>query len=316
MESIESGTLIGGKYVVTELLGMGGMGHVYHARHHAVPEFEVAIKILDPELATAVENRERFRHEVLAGYRVNHPHIVRMYEYFDLGTLQAFAMEFADGGTLLDLMSDGPVPIPEGVSFIKQMALALHVLHKAGTYHRDMKPDNVLLTSEGCVKLSDFGVARVRGMIQIDDGGLLAGTPKYVPPEYVENGDSDHRGDIYALGVIAYEMFSGAASFRSETRTSLLKERLQPHGLDLRERAPGIPEELALAIERCLAVDPLQRWSHASDLADAMAAIQRTYALADTVDALSMSSTKIQWSEVLDQFTAGEPNSELREEGA
>lgn len=303
MEALSSGTLIGEKYVVTELLGSGGMGHVYHARHRSLEEFEVAVKVLDPEIAASVEHKERFRYEVLAGYRVNHPHVVRMYEYFDIGNLQAYAMEYIEGGTLLEALSEGPIPYPMALSFMKQIALGLAALHEAGTWHRDIKPDNVLLTPDGCVKLSDFGVARIRGMPRSDDdSGLLAGTPKYVPPEYVENGDCDHRGDIYALGVIAYEMFAGQSPFRSTTSNSLMRERLEPHGLDLSTIAPDVPPSIASLVERCLALQPLHRWPHARDLADAIRTLQRAQQLADTVDLTTLETTKIRWKDMLNEL--------------
>jgi serine/threonine-protein kinase len=133
--------------------------------------------------------------------------------------------------------------------------------------------------------------------------GLLVGTPNYVPPEYVETGESDHRGDIYALGVMAYEMFVGAPPFVSETRNSLLKERIKPHGLDLAERAPDLPQELVAIVERCLAVSPIQRYPRASDFVADIGSIQRAYVLADTADCSEqVSATKILWGELVNSI--------------
>lgn len=315
METLKSGALVGGKYYVTELLGSGGMGQVYHARHNAVPQFEVAIKVLDPGLAARVESRERFRQEVLAGYRVNHPHVVRMYEYFDEPAVQAFAMEFINGGALFDVMVEGALSIPVGLSFLKQIALGLAALHREGTYHRDLKPENVLLTSEGVVKLTDFGIAHVRGGSRLEDEGFLAGTPRYFPPEYVEHQECDHRGDIYALGVIAYEMFCGCPPFRSTTRTSLLKERLEPHGLDLHDRVPSLPIEVIAVVERCLAVNPIQRWPHAMDVAKAIAGIQRTYSIEDVSGARpGINSTRAAWTRAMSEYEKERAVSRAEEE--
>ncbi len=307
MESLREGALIGGKYEIIELLGKGGMGEVYHARHHRIPEFHVALKVLDPTLTAQVENRERFRNEVIAGYRANHPNVVQMYEYFDLGELQAFAMEFVEGGTLLEVMSEGALPVDVALSFMKQIALGLGALHRAGTYHRDLKPENVLVSSEGLVRLTDFGIARVRGASTTDCSGMLAGTPKYVPPEYVEHGDSDHRGDIYALGVIAYEMITGSLPFHSLTNTSLLKERLEPHGLDLGQRLPELPSDIAVIVERCLAVEVIQRFPQAADVVDAIRVIQDAYGLVDTVECDGTTrNTRIVWSDVLREFESSD----------
>jgi serine/threonine-protein kinase len=303
MESLGEGVLIGNKYEIIELLGKGGMGEVYHARHCIVPEFHVALKVLDPALTAHVENKERFRNEVIAGYRANHPNVVQMYEYFDLGALQAFAMEFVEGGTLLEVMSEGALPVDVALSFMKQIALGLGALHRAGTYHRDLKPENVLVSSEGLAKLTDFGIARVRGGGVVDCQGMLAGTPKYVSPEYVESGDSDHRGDIYALGVIAYEMIAGQLPFRSLTNTSLLKERLEPHGLDLLQQMPELPHDIVTIVERCLSVQAIQRYPQAGDVVDAIRAVQNAYGLADTVECDHPSNgTRIVWSDVLKEF--------------
>jgi serine/threonine protein kinase len=303
MESMTAGTVIADKYQIERLLGKGGMGHVYLASHLRMPEFRVALKTLDPALTSKVENKEKFRNEVIAGYRVNHPNVVQMYEYFDLGELQAFAMEFVDGATLAQVLTEGPLSPDVTISFIKQMAMGLEALHRAGTYHRDLKPENVLVGDDGRVKLTDFGVARIRGGVSIEMEGMLIGTPNYVPPEYVETGESDHRGDIYALGVMAYEMFAGVAPFVSPTRNSLLKERLKPHGLDLAQRAPDLPQELVAIVERCLAIAPIQRYPRAADLAEDLGALQRTYVLSDTVDCSSkVSNTTILWGEFVTSF--------------
>jgi serine/threonine-protein kinase len=235
-----------------------------------------------------------------------------MYEYFDLGKLQAFAMEFVSGGTLLTVMSDGALPVDVALSLMKQMGRGLSALHRAGTHHRDLKPENVLVTADGLAKLTDFGIARVRGSgTQSDCEGMLEGTPKYVPPEYVESSDSDHRGDIYALGVITYEMIAGELPFRSLTNTSLLKERLQPHGLDLLNRIPELPAEIAAIIERCLSIQPIQRYPQAVDLVEAIEAVQRVYGLADIVEYEEVpQSTKIVWGDVLREFKAHEEKSQ------
>ncbi len=300
MESLKAGTVFGEKYVITELIGSGGMGHVYHARHLRIPEFEVAIKALDPAFTTTVESKDRFRNEVLAGYRANHPNVIQMYEYFDLGMQQAFAMEYVNAGTLHDVMDEGPLPLPIALSFIRQIALGLGALHRAGTYHRDLKPANVLVTEEGAVKLTDFGVARVRGGARFDEEGLLAGTPKYVPPEYVETGDSDHRGDIYALGVLAYEMVSGISPFRSDTSSSLLKERLEIRGHDLCARFTEAPDKVGRLVERCMATKVINRFPHAVDVAEAVLGIERAYGWALPETSVTQSTvTRVIWSDFL-----------------
>jgi serine/threonine protein kinase len=304
METFSKGTTVGGKYVILELLGKGGMGEVYHARHVQVPDFHVALKVLGRALTCHVENRERFRNEVIAGYRVNHPHVVQMYEYFDLGDLQAFAMEFVEGGTLLEVMRDGPLSVDVALSFMKQMALGLGALHRVGTVHRDLKPENVLVSTDGHVRLTDFGIARIRGGWRVELDGMLEGTPSYVPPEYVQRKDSDHRGDIYSLGVIGYEMLCGALPFRSTSAVDLLTERLDPHGHDLCQRQPHIPPEVAAMIERCLSVNVVARFPQAGDIVESIRAIQHTYGYVDTVVCdPHPRTTRILWGEALKELS-------------
>ena len=300
MEPFAAHSVIGDKFEVLELLGVGGMGHVYLARRVDQPDFRVALKVVDPELAHQFEYRERFRHEVLAGYRVSHRNVVQLYEYLDLGVLQACAMEFVAGGTLLHRLEADPLPRLEAVSVAKQIALGLQALHRSGTIHRDVKPENILLSVDGVAKLTDFGIAKIRGVASCDNEGLLVGTPTYVPPECVEHGDSDHRGDIYALGVVLYEMIAGVTPFRSVTRDSLLKERLSPHGLDLQERCSDCPDELAAIVARCVSVQPIARFPHCAALIEALVHIQATYGWCDPEEVQRTESRcRAAWREVL-----------------
>jgi serine/threonine protein kinase len=300
MGAIQVGDIVAGKYEVLKLLGSGGMGEVYVACHVQMPEFRVALKTLNASHTCKVENKEKFRNEVIAAYRVNHPNIVQMYEYFDLGELQAFAMEFVAGATLAAVMTEERLPADVSISFAKQIAMGLSALHRAGTYHRDLKPENVLVADDGRLKLTDFGVAHIRGGVSLEMEGVLVGTPHYVPPEYVENHVSDHRGDIYALGVMLYEMLAGVTPFTAPTRNSLLKERLVPHGLDLRERVPELPAALVAIVERCLAVSVTQRYPHAVDVAEDLARVQKEFSLSDTADCSQKTSeTKVYWNVLL-----------------
>jgi len=304
MEIFAPGTIIGDKYETGALLGIGGMGHVYAARHRQVPEFQVAIKVLDPELTSNVVNMDRFRNEVIAGYRVNHPNVVQMYEYFDLGALQAFAMEHVDGGSLFGLMHRGPIKVEIAVCIMKQIAMALSALHAVGTFHRDLKPENVLLKADRLVKLTDFGVARIRGGACLNEPGQLVGTPKYVAPEYLEDGESDHRGDIYSYGVLSYELLSNESPFHTLTRDSLLRERIEIRGHDLLVKKPDLPAPLGALVERCMAIDPLQRFPRADDVVEAIRSIQQQNGWKDYIECENTRpTTRVSWTEVLKSFS-------------
>ena len=227
MLEIELGSLFGDRYQITQLVGAGGMGAVYLARHPEDPSKKIAIKVLYPGKVGDFESRERFKNEINALMKVSHPNVVKAYEYFDRDDLQAYVMEFVDSGDLLDRMKQGPLGLKQSVLYLKQIISGLYAVHSAGIIHRDLKPDNILVTSEEVIKLSDFGVARLRGAATLTLVGTMVGTPKYLSPEYVETGNCDHRGDIFAAGVIAYEMISGISPYRSATKVSIIVERLK-----------------------------------------------------------------------------------------
>ena len=136
-------------------------------------------------------------------------------------------MEFVDGSDLSEMMRRNRVDWRRAVEILLQIASGLDAIHKAGIVHRDLKPENMLIATDGTVKISDFGVARLKGSITLTQAGAMVGTPKYVSPEYIETGECDHRGDIYALGVIGFELLAGRSPFRSTTRVSMMMERFK-----------------------------------------------------------------------------------------
>ena len=275
---VRPGNVLNDKYQIDEILGEGGMGLVYKAHHLKHPDFLVAIKLLTLESVKQLEMRDRFSNEVIAGYRVSHKNVVQMYEYFDQGVIQGFAMELLEGGSLQDRLDQGPISWIEAVDLIRQISLGLEALHVQGTVHRDLKPDNILFNREGVPKITDFGVALVRGGIPLESEGMLAGTPKYLSAEYIETKNSDHRADIYALGVMAYEIIAGRSPFTATEGEALLREHFEVRGDDLASVIPEIPEELAQIVARCM--QPLeQRFQRAQHIADQMLAIQKSYKL-------------------------------------
>ncbi|MBX7136516.1 MAG: serine/threonine protein kinase [Oligoflexia bacterium] len=266
MLELKPGIEFGGRYTILNPIGAGGMGAVYVARDNSHPEFLVALKVLYPGVIKTREARERFRSEIVASYRLNHPNIVRAYEYFDQQDLQAYAMEYIDGGDLFQRMKEGPMGATEVIRIMKQVASALAAIHAEGIVHRDLKPENILMTKKGSVKVTDFGVARMKDSSTLTQAGAMVGTPKYLSPEYVETGECDHRGDIYALGVIGYEMISGASPFRSDSKVSLMVERLRTDFPPVRRVAKHCPPGLAGIIERAMAVNIHKRYQSAAEL--------------------------------------------------
>ncbi|HTB82081.1 MAG TPA: serine/threonine-protein kinase [Candidatus Sulfotelmatobacter sp.] len=209
---------------ILELIGKGGMGAVYKARQRQLDRI-VALKILPPGIGDDPAFAERFAREAKALAKLNHPNIVTLYEFGDAGGQFYFLMEFVDGVNLRQLLHAGRISPREALAIVPQICDALQFAHDQGIVHRDIKPENILLDRRGRVKVADFGLAKIMGgegdepvaagqvatgSIALTDAGKMMGTPQYMSPEQKENpGEVDHRADIYALGVVFYQMLTG-----------------------------------------------------------------------------------------------------------
>lgn len=263
-----------GPYEVVVPVGAGAMGEVYRARDTRLSRM-VAIKILKATDPLAIARLER---EAQALSRVGHPHICALY---DIGHEDGFAylvMEYLEGETLARRFEAGAIRLDQALSIAIQICEALDAAHTAGVIHRDLKPGNVVLTSGG-VKLLDFGLAKLREVgadpnvpvstqsgLRTDDGAVV-GTYPYMAPEQVAGGHVDARADIFALGVVMYEMVSGARPFVAPTRAALAAAILTCAPPSLSSLGSGVPPALDRAVERSLAKDPEARWQTARDLA-------------------------------------------------
>ena len=231
--NLQPGTIVNGRYEVLKCLGTGSMGMVYACRHLELSNHKVAMKVLFSEVARDEVAAARFRNEIVASYGVNHPNVVRAYEYFREGELVAFTMEYVGAGDLADRIGKSePIPIADIVRMLIQMCSGVQAIHDAGIVHRDLKPENILITEEGDVKITDFGIAKTGSGPKLTEYGGIVGTIHYISPEYLEKGQIDHRSDIYSLGVLAYEMVTGEAPFEGnsviETMTMRLKSDPEP----------------------------------------------------------------------------------------
>ena len=274
MTSFEAGELFAGRYKIVRRLGAGGMGAVYLACDPLEEEFLVALKVLNPGQAQNTVAKERFRNEITASYKINHPNVVRAYEYFDAEDVQAYAMEFVDGGDLMERMNAGTPSTHESLTILIQSADALTAIHSAGIIHRDFKPENILLTKNGLVKITDFGVARLKDARTLTSAGSMVGTPKFLAPEYIEIGECDARGDIFALGVIAYELLSGEAPFGNESNPSKMLERLRIPATQLSERVPRLPVGLAAVVMKAMDTRVASRYQTALDFLNDLKAVK------------------------------------------
>ena len=258
-------------YEVLSKLGGGGMGVVYKARDVLLGRL-VALKLLPPHLSESEDAETRFLHEARAASALDHPHVGTIYEVGRGEDGRPFiAMAFYEGATLKEVIADGPLPIEQALGYAVQIARGLAAAHALGIVHRDVKPANVLVT-EGGVKLLDFGLAKVSD-VQLTGPGALMGTAAYMSPEQARGTDVDPRTDLWALGVLLYEMLSGQRPFRSTHEQAVVYAVLNEHPDPLDRVRPEVPAALARLVHRLLEKDPAARYPDAATLADDLEAV-------------------------------------------
>jgi len=275
---LASGTHLG-PYEVVAPAGAGGMGEVYRARDSRLNR-DVAIKVLPAHLSSNPELRERFEREARAISQLSHPHICVLYDIGKHDGADYLVLEFLEGETLGARLRRGPLPPDQVLKFGAQIADALDKAHRRGVVHRDLKPDNVMLTRSG-VKLLDFGLAKPLatpvGMSSniaatmthspLTTEGTLVGTFQYMAPEQLEGREADARSDIFALGCVLYEMSTGKRAFDGKSTASVVASIMGSEPAPLSSIAPLTPPALEWAIRKCMAKDPEERWQSAGDLA-------------------------------------------------
>jgi serine/threonine protein kinase len=268
-----SGQLIDGRYQVDYVLGVGSMGIVYGARHAAVGKL-VAIKVLRAHLADDAEAIQRFNAEATAATSIGNQHIVETFDFGRLADGAAYmVMEYLEGRALADLIEGwSPLPLPRITGIGVQIAEALNAAHLAGIVHRDLKPDNVFLSErEGepdFVKILDFGIAKFGvSQARLTQAGAVFGTPAYMSPEQALGKATDGRTDIYALGVMLYEMACGRVPFQGENAIAVLSMHANEAPEPLSQRKPDVSSELEAIVHKCLQKDPEARYASMAELA-------------------------------------------------
>jgi Tol biopolymer transport system component len=260
-----------GPYEVLRLLGVGGMGEVYQARHTQHGRL-VALKVLPPVLARRRDMMGRFWRDVEVIQRLHHRNIVRVYDYGQADGLSYMALEYVDGGSLAERLQGGrPLDPAWAIRTAEQVASALDCAHRQGIVHRDVKPSNILLAQDGRVVLTDFGIARGKGLVRVTATGDAVGTPAYMAPEQIRGLEPDARADVYALGVVVYEMLTGRVPFGGDTAAVMYAHISQPPP-PLRRWNPALPARLERVVKRALAKHPHQRYASASQFVQALAA--------------------------------------------
>jgi predicted esterase len=273
---LTAGTRLG-PYEVLEPIGAGGMGEVYRARHGKLRR-DVAIKVLPTEVAADPVRLARFEREARAASALNHPNIVVIHDIAEHEKTTYIAMELVEGRTLRELIGEGPLAIDRVIRIASQIAGGLAKAHAAGVLHRDVKPANVMVTTDHHVKLLDFGLAKSvaapaqkgteSAMSTLESAvGVVMGTPLYMSPEQVSGDKVDHRSDQFSFGVVLYEMVGGKPPF---AEPSLVRAILAGDPPSLKRLRPDVPADLERIIRRCLEKDPANRYASTADLTAAL----------------------------------------------
>ena len=256
------------RYTIEREVGAGGMATVYlaHDRKH---ERKVALKVLKPELSAAMGS-DRFPREIRLIAQFNHPHILSLYDSGETLGFLYYVMPYVEGETLRErLTREKQLPVNDTIRILHEVADALAYAHARGVVHRDIKPANVLLSGRHAV-VADFGVAKAlsaSGGDKVTTVGIAIGTPTYMAPEQAMGETNiDHRADIYALGILGYEMLAGRPPFDAGSAQAVLAAQVMEKPVDIQQVRPGVPPLLADAIMRCLAKNPADRWQSADEL--------------------------------------------------
>jgi serine/threonine protein kinase len=269
------GTVLG-TCTLQQLIGQGGMGAVYLAQQSR-PRRQVAVKVLLPSTTLKPQHLaaflERFRRETDAAASLEHPNIMPVYEYGERDGLAYLVMPYISGGTLRDVMErEGMLVLPKAVNYLEQMAAALDFAHARGVIHRDIKPANILLTPEGRLLLTDFGLVKILSdgqgaQMRLTGAGAPVGTPDYMSPEQVMGAEVDGRADQYSLGIILYQMVTGTTPFQGETPMQIAAQQLHTQPAAPRIFRPELPAAVEQVMLKSMAKRPGDRYTNALDFA-------------------------------------------------
>src|SRR5579862_5774058 len=267
-DRIEAGTVIAGTYELTAVIGEGGSGIVWAARHLRLPGKQVAIKILLRNGPLSPDAHARFRHEAEIVSRLRHPNIVDVLDFNELSNGTPYmVLELLHGQSLRERLERSPLPLDTTLAIVHQIGAALKAAHAQHIVHRDLKPENIFLCDDGGstdhVKVLDFGISKMRGSDTVHtQNDVLVGTPRYMSPEQAlgKNNLVDHRTDQFALAAIVYEMLSGRAAFAGTTFTDILMRVVHDSPTPLSQLVPDAPPNVLVSVPRALDKDPDRRF--------------------------------------------------------
>ena len=259
------------RYEVMDLIGQGGMGQVYRAIDRELDEV-VALKLLKPKLSSDPVVIARFKQEIKLTRRIKHKNVARIFDLGDAGGFKYISMEYIDGQTLKDvLLSRGPMPLDMGLHVFRQVLEGVAAAHDEGIVHRDIKPQNIMVSRDLQAYVLDFGIARSLESEDLFAVGVLVGSPAYMSTEQVLRKEIDHRSDVYSLGVLLFEMLTGQTPFQARSLVAAANKHVTEKPPDPRTLRPDLPEWTSKLILKCLEKDPAGRFQSIREMLDEIA---------------------------------------------
>lgn len=269
---LKKGTIVAEEYVVGDKISEGGSGYVYQCHRRSEPSKIYALKVTYPKSVNAAR---RFQAEVTASYQVQHINVLRSIDCLFHGSALAYVMEFAPGGDLRDILDQGDeVTLPAFLTISKQMVAGLIAIHAKGIVHRDIKPENILFSSEGYLKIADFGISFTSDLTRVTTNGSLVGTINYMAPEYVRRGVFDERSDLFSLGVMLYELLTHNMPYGFSKSLDELIRKISKAPQSVSEVRADVPFKVSNVIAKLLAPDPMERYQTAAEVAMDIAQIE------------------------------------------
>ncbi len=263
---MSAGSLFAGRYKILGVLGQGGMGIVYQAEDIKLKR-TVALKFLPAELSRYPEAKERFIREAQAAAVLDHPNICTVHEVEESEGITYIAIAYVKGQSLREKISKKPLDVDQAVDIALQVAEGLEAAHRRGIVHRDIKSGNIMVREDGQARIMDFGLAKVAGESRLTREAKTMGTVAYMSPEQARGEETDHRTDIWSLGVVLYEMLTGALPFRGERETSIMYAIVHEEPRPLQKLKPGVPIEISKIVEKAMKKDRSARYASAAEMA-------------------------------------------------
>jgi tetratricopeptide (TPR) repeat protein len=265
---LELGTVLGGRYEILEMLGIGGMGAVYKA-HDRELDRVIALKVVRPDLARNPEILQRFKQELLTARQVTHKNVIRIFDLADADGIKFITMEYIAGLDLRRLLADhGKLPVAEAIDIIQQVCAGVAAAHAEGVIHRDLKPGNILRDAQGRIVVMDFGLARTITGDGMTKTGAMMGTVEYMSPEQAKAEKLDVRSDLFTIGLILYELLTGKTPYHADSAIASLLKRTQEAAVPAYQADPAVPRALSDILGKALERDPSQRYQTVQEFID------------------------------------------------